>query len=116
MDISHSHPIRCFINCKLDTIVAMLHDNLTNKSMNGQMTNLTDNFMDIETNDWQKRLEDFLSAPPQLAALCLSVFAITINLVSLMALLQVQSRITSHFLFLISLTLSDTIIGVSYNL
>lgn len=51
--------------------------------------------------------------PPKLIALILGFFAISLNVMSLLALSQIKNRITTHHRLIISLALSDIVIGVS---
>ena len=86
---------------------------------NSTMTNLSlggfsqhNNTTVAEVKDFDYRLQKFLSEPHQLLAVFLSVAAILLNVFSLLAISKVQQRMTTHFLFIISLALSDITIGV----
>ena len=63
-------------------------------------------------NVYTYRLQMFLNQPHQIIALLLSIVAIILNFLSLLALSQVQNRTTAHFYFIISLAISDIITGV----
>ena len=64
-------------------------------------------------NTLEYRFYRFLGRPHQVIAFVLSMIAILLNVMSLLAAIQVRSRINTHFCFIISLALSDIIIGVS---
>ena len=108
------------------TATTNLTSNMDNSSLS---TNLSSTFL-LRDNDsyyWyyndsaydqhntgvQSRWSRFLTQPHQLLAVFLSLAAILLNVFSLLAISRVQHRITTHFLFIISLALSDIAIGVN---
>ena len=65
------------------------------------------------TDSIQSRFTHFLTKPHQILAVALSVAAILINVLSLLAILRVKLRLTTRFLFIVSLAISDIMTGVS---
>ena len=63
--------------------------------------------------DISERARIILSRPQHAIALILGTVSIGINLCSLLALTQVRNRLTTHFRLIISLSLSDILVGTS---
>jgi hypothetical protein len=95
-----------------------------NFSLNASLINKTSDLFpeDVEAdtanilgsdNDLSARIQKFLNKPHQQILLLLSLVAILLNVLSLCALGKVQNRVNTHFRFIISLALSDIVIGVS---
>ena len=104
-----------------------LHDTLkiSNSSINISLLDFNESLLlsedhnySIDTNKhgMDYRWQRFLSQPHQIIALVLSLIAILLNVMSLCAMLQIQNRVSGHYRFIVSLALSDIVIGVSSDL
>ena len=63
--------------------------------------------------DLQGRIEAFMTQPHRVIMLVLGFIAITINILSLFALFHIRNRLNSHYRLIISLSISDLLVGVS---
>ena len=59
------------------------------------------------------KIYELFTQPQKLIALILGFFAVSLNILSLLAMSQIKNRITSHHRLIISLAISDMLIGVT---
>ena len=60
-----------------------------------------------------ERLQWLVSQPHQMVALVLSFFAVFLNILCIAAIVKSRSKLTSHFRFILSLAVSDILIGLT---
>ncbi len=65
------------------------------------------------TVDIGARLRYLLAQPHNIVALILGFFGVSLNILSIMAILKTRSMLTSHYRFIVSLAVSDILIGLT---
>lgn len=75
------------------------------------MMNITHYY--VGHSDLSERLWWLVSQPHQMVALILSFLAITLNILSIAAIIKARNKLTSHFRFILSLAVSDILIGAT---
>ena len=81
-------------------------------------SNLSD-FASLDTGGWDYSVDlgaqaaRVLSDPPDTLALVLGLLAIFANILSMLSISQIRMRLTSHLRLIVSLAMSDVLIGVS---
>lgn len=64
--------------------------------------------------DLSARVKYILGQPYQIIMLILSFLAIALNILSILAILRIHYTLTSHYRFIVSLAISDILIGVTW--
>ena len=81
-------------------------------SDNGSQSNETD-FMHLDVGE---RMGIIFSDPHKLVPFILGVVAISLNILAVLAILKIRGPLTSHYRFILSLAMSDILIGISVTL
>lgn len=64
-------------------------------------------------HDMSYRFHKYLSQPHNIISLVLGIVGIIFNVFSILALFQIRNRLNTHYRLIISLAVSDTLIGIS---
>ena len=80
---------------------------------NDQQTNVTRVLTQNPLFDLNYRAKTYLSKPSYVIALILGFISISFNVLSILALFQIRNRLNTHYRLIISLAVSDALIGIS---